>query len=126
VAIGQAVMNKGLLSAQYDLDETPEDPFEIIEAEELDDRHNEGPVELNPARPDPLIERVIVNREKENEMRQEQQADWPSGSYLTTYPTHFTHGVVQYDGGSWNYTYRMNSCDGCKEGFEHIHSVIEQ
>ena len=43
-------MDRGLLSAQYDLDTRPEDQFEILEAEELDDPRDEGLVELNAAR----------------------------------------------------------------------------
>jgi hypothetical protein len=122
----QAVMNKGLLSAQYDLDRRPEDQFEVLEAEELDDPRDEGLVEVNPAQDDPLIERVIIDREKENEMRRERQADWANGNYLKRYPPTLCMVWSDMTMALWNCTYRMDVCDGCEEGFEHTDCAAEQ
>jgi hypothetical protein len=122
----QAVMNRGLLSVQYDLDTKPEDQFEVLEAEDLDDPRDEGLVELNTARDDPLIERVIIDREKENEMRREQQADWANGNYLEKHPPTLRMVWSDMTMGLLDCTYRMASCDGCDEGFEHTDCAVEQ
>jgi hypothetical protein len=122
----QAAMNKGLLSAQYDLDTRLEDQFEILEAEELDDPRDEGLVELNAAQDDPLIKRVIIDREKENEMRREQQGDWANGHYLKRYPPTLRMVWSDMTMALWDCTYRMTSCDGCEEGFEHTDCAVEQ
>jgi hypothetical protein len=122
----QAVMNRGLLSAQYDLDTRPEDQFEVLEAEDLDDPRDEGLVELNPAQDDPLIERVIIDREKEDEMRREQQVDWANGHYLKKHPPTLRMVWSDMTMALCDCTYRMARCDGCEEGFEHTDCAVEQ
>ena len=122
----QMALNKGLLSVQYDLEARPEDQFEILEAEDLDDPRDEGIVELNPVLDDPTIERVIICREKEDEMRREQQANWANSNYLAKYRRTLCEVWSDMTRALYDCTYRMVCCDGCDEGFEHTECAIEQ
>jgi hypothetical protein len=122
----RTVLKRGLLSVQYDLATRPEDQFEVLEAEELDDLRDEGSVELNPVLDDPMIERVIIGREQEDEMWQEQQANWANGNYLVTYPRTLHEVWSEMTMALYDCTYRRPNCDGCEEGFEHTDCAIEQ
>jgi hypothetical protein len=120
------VLQKGLLSVQYDLDTRPEDQFEILEAEDLDDPRDEGLVELNPVLDDPMVERVIIGREKEEEMRREQRGNWANGNYRAKYPLTLYEVWSDMTMALYDCTYRIPRCDGCEEGFEHTDCAIEQ
>jgi hypothetical protein len=122
----QTVLNRGLLSVQYDLDTRPEDQFEVLEAEDLDDPRDEGLVELNPVLDDPLIERVIISREKEEDMRREWHANCSNGNYLATYQRTLHDVWWNMTMALYDCTYRSPICDGCVEGFEHTSCAIEQ
>ena len=120
------VLQKGLLGVQYDLDTRPEDQFEILEAEDLDDPRDEGLVELNPVLDDPMVERVIIGREKEEEMRREQRGNWANGIYRAKYPLTLYEVWSDITMALYDCTYRIPRCDGCEGGFEHTDCAIEQ
>lgn len=122
----QMVLNKGLLSVQFDLDSRPEDHFEVLEAEELMDSRDEGLVELNPVLDDPLIETVIVSGEREEEMKRERWADWANGNYIAKYQRTLFDVWANMTMALYDCTYRRPYCDGCEEDFEHTDCAIEQ
>jgi hypothetical protein len=121
----QTVLNRGLLSVQYDLDTRPEDQFEVLEAEDLEDPRDEGLVELNPALDDPLIERVIISREKEEDKLREWRANLANGNYLAKYQPTLYEIWSNMTTALYDCTYRKPLCDGCVEGFEHTNYTIE-
>jgi hypothetical protein len=120
------VLNRGMLSVQFDLDSKPEDQFEVLEAEELDDPRDEGLVELNPVLDDPKIERVIIGREKEEEMLREQRTNWANGDYLTNYQRTLREVWSNMTMALYDCTYRISNCDGCEDGFDHTDCSIER
>jgi hypothetical protein len=122
----QMVLNRGMLSVQFDLDSKPEDQFEVLEAEELDDPRDEGLVELNPVLDDPKIERVIIGREKEEEMLREQRTNWANGDYLTNYQRTLREVWSNMTMALYDCTYRISNCDECEDGFDHTDCSIER
>lgn len=122
----QAVLKRGLFAVQYDLGTSAEDQFEVLEAEDLGDPRDEGLVEVNPVPVDPRIERVIISREKEEEMMREQRSNWASGNIATTYPQKLYDIWWDMTMALYECTYREPKCDGCLDDFAHTDCAIEQ
>ena len=120
------VLVKGLLSVQFDLENRPEDQFEVPEAEELDDARDEGVVEINPVLDDPSIQTVIVGHEQEDEMRREQQVEWANGNYRTEYQCTLYDVWSNMTSALYDCTYRTPCCDGCNEDLEHTDCAFEK
>jgi hypothetical protein len=113
---GAAVVQKWLLRVRSGLAIRPEDQFKILEAEDLDDPLMvKSRRKVNPILGDPVVEKVVIGHEKEDEMWRGQRVNWVNGKYHAKYPLTLCEAWADMTMALYHCAYRRPRCGGGEE-----------